>query len=134
MEQQYILTPAEADILSTINNDDGASIYEITTATRLTPSEALEQLIRLRDRGLLELKEDNRLARFTDEGRYVRTQLERQGHKPFASAAGSTPVVILSEDTAMGASGFEEWEVEDLDSALESEFQRLDEEATAGQT
>lgn len=134
MEQQYILTPAEADILSTINNDDGASIYEITTATRLTPSEALEQLIRLRDRGLLELKEDNRLARFTDEGRYVRTQLERQGHKPFSSAAGSTPVVILSEDAAMGASGFEEWEVEDLDSALESEFQRLDEEATAGQT
>ena len=136
MEQQYILTPAEADVLSNISNDNEASIYEITTAVRLTPSEAVDVVRRLRDRNLVELVQDNRLAKLTAEGRYVRAQIQRQERRPFSSGQDATHVVIVSGDESMGASrkAFEELAPEELDSALDSELEKLEQEAGAGQT
>lgn len=128
MDQQYILTPAEANIISSIRNDE-ATIYEITTATQLTPSEALEVLGRLRDRNLVELMQDDRMAKLTDEGQYVRMSIERQGRQPFPSASSAGPVVIRSEsETTESRRAFEELAPEDLDLALDSELQKLEQQ------
>ncbi len=116
MEQQYILTPTEADIISTIRNDDEATIYEITTATQLTPSEAFDVLSRLRDRNLVRLTQDNRLAKLTDEGHHVRMLLERQERQPFPSSSSAAQVVIRGEsETGESRKAFEQLEPEALD-------------------
>lgn len=135
MEQQYILTQAEADIISTIRNDDAATIYEITTAAQLTPSEVLEVLSRLRERNLVLLAEDQRQARLTDEGRHVRILMEQQEKYPFSSSHGEPKVVVLSGDEASAArQAFEGLELNELDQTLDSELERLEQEASAGQT
>jgi len=131
--EQYILTPPEADIISTIRNDDEATIYEITTATRLTPSEAVEVLNDLRDRNLVRLIE-NRRARLTDEGRHVRMLIEQQEKQPYSTGSGAAPVIVISgEDTTRASRrALEELKPEELDLALDSELEKLAQEA--GQT
>ena len=131
--EQYTLTHPEAEIISTIRNDDEATIYEITTATRLTPSEALEALNQLRERNLVRLIENDRIAQLTDEGRRVRMLIDRQGRQPFSAGSGQSPVIIISDEVTKRASRkvFEELEPEELDLALDSEIQTLELEQDA---
>jgi cation transport regulator ChaC len=131
--EQYVFTPLEEEVLSSIHNDDHVSIYEITTATRLSPSEALEVLDHLRERNLVRLMENNRQAQLTGEGRHVRELIERQKNQPF-SGSGPAQVVVTSIENETGASrkAFEELPPEELDLALDSEIQKLEQEAGAG--
>jgi DNA-binding MarR family transcriptional regulator len=133
MEQQYILTPTEADVLLAIRSNDEATIYEITTAVRLTPSEAMSVLTQLRDRNLVELVQDDRVARLTEQGRHVCLELERMVKRPYSSGQ-EAPVVIVSEEGAVSASrkAYEELQPEDLEVALDSELEKLEQEAGAG--
>lgn len=135
MEPQYILTQAEAAAISSIRNDNEATIYEITTAARLTPSEALDALKRLRDRNLVLLLQDDRLARLTDEGRHVLALMEQQERYPYSSSQGESKIIVLSGEEASAArQAIEGLELEELDQTLDSELQRLEQEAGAGQT
>src|SRR5712692_2727873 len=133
--KQYILASVEAEVLSSIDNDDEASIYEITTATRLTPSEVIQVLHDLRDRDLVRLTEEDRQVQLTNEGRHVRVLLDRQG-KQFLSGSGQREVLVIGGTEAARASrrAFEDLPSEDLDLALDSEFRKLEQEAMAGQT
>ena len=135
MEGQYVLTPAEADIIASIHNDE-ATIYEITTSAQLTPSEVLHVLTNLRDRNLVILMQDDRLARLTDKGQHVRLLLERQERQPFPSSSSAEQVVISGEsETTNARRTLEELAPEDLDLALDSELQKLEqEEVAAAQT
>ena len=134
--EQYVLTSPEAEILSTIHNDDLATIYEITTATRLTPSEALEVLNGLRERNLIRLIQDDRLVQLTDEGRHVRMLIERQEKQNFSTVAGHAPVIVISGEDTPSASrkAIEELEPEELDLALDSELEKLEQQEAAGHT
>jgi DNA-binding MarR family transcriptional regulator len=123
--EQYILTHPEADIISTLRNEDEASIYEITTATRLTPSQALETLNQLSQRDLVQLVENDRVARLTAKGRHVRMLLDRQEKQPFSGGSGATPIVIISNEESSRAAQFEELEPQELETALDSELQKL---------
>lgn len=133
MEPQYTLTQSEADAISSIRNDNEATIYEITTAARLTPSEALDALRRLRERKLVLLLQDDRVARLTDEGRHVRTLMEQQERYPYSSSQGESKIVVLSgEETSAARQEIEGLELEELDRTLDSELERLEQESGAG--
>jgi len=135
MEPQYILTQAEAAAISSIRNDNEATIYEITTAARLTPSEALDALKRLRDRNLVLLLQDDRLARLTDKGRHVLTLMQQQEKYPYSSSQGESKITVLSnEETSPARQAIEGLELDELDRTLDSELERLEQEASAGQT
>ncbi len=75
------------------------------------------------------MMQDDRLAKLTEEGQHVRMLIERQERQPFTSSASAGPVVIRGEsETTESRRAYEELAPEDLDLALDSELQRLEQQ------
>jgi hypothetical protein len=132
--EQYTFTSDELVVFSAISINEGATVYELTTATRLTPSEVLDAARALNQRNLVRLVADRRVVELTKEGQHLRLLMEHQRRQPFSSSSSAPIVVISDEDTGKNAARkmVEKLNPQELDFALETELQRLEQEA--GQT